>query len=78
MPKRYFTQTFYDIPDANLLLNNNIIKIRWIINNSPYDIDYKINKWVNKFNKRLRNAIIQAQKDYEKKAEFTDDNLSGF
>lgn len=78
MPKRYFTQTFYDIPDINLLLNNNIIKIRWIIDNSPYDIDYKINRWVNKFNKRLRNAIIQAQKDYEKKAKFTDDNLSGF
>lgn len=78
MPKRFFTQTFYDIPDVNILTKNKVIKIRWIIDGSPYDIDYYYNNWVNKFNKRLRNAILQAQKDFEKKAEFTDDNLIGF
>lgn len=78
MPKRYFTQTFYDIPDANVLTSNNIIKIRWIINSQPYDIDYAQNNWVNKFNKRFRNAVLEAQKDFEKKAKFKDDNLIGF
>lgn len=78
MPKRYFTQTFYNIPDANLLTQYKVVKIRWIIDSSPYDIDYAEKNWVNKFNKRLRNAIIQSQKDFEKKAKFTDDNLMGF
>lgn len=78
MPKRYFTQTFYNIPDAKLLIQHKVVKIRWIIDSSPYDIDYAENNWVNKFNKRLRNAIIQSQKDFEKKARFTDDNLMGF
>ena len=78
MPTRFFTQTFYDIPDANLLTQHKVIKIRWIIDNSPYDIDYAENNWVNKFNKRLRNAILQSQRSFEKKARFTDDNLQGF
>ena len=78
MPKRYFTQTFYNIPDANLLTQHKVIKIRWIIDSSPYDIDYLENNWVGKFNKRLRNAILQSQKNYEKKAKFTDNNLLDF
>lgn len=78
MPKRYFTQTFYDIPNVNLLIQNKVAKIRWIIDNSPYDINYAENNWIYKFNKRLGNAIRQSQKDFEKKANFADDNLSGF
>ena len=78
MPKRYFTQTFYNIPDANLLTQHKVIKIRWIIDSSPYDIDYLETNWVGKFNKRLRNAILQSQKNYEKKAKFTDNNLLDF
>lgn len=78
MPKRYFTQTFYDIPDVRILTDFKVVKIRWIIDGAPYDIDYAKNSWVGKFNKRLKNAILQAQKDFEKKAKFTDDNLSGF
>lgn len=78
MPKRYYTQTFYDIPDVNNLLENNVVKVRWIIDGKPYDIDYTENYWVGKFNKRLKNAVAQAQKDFEKKAKFTDDNLTGF
>lgn len=78
MPKRYYTQTFYDIPNIRILTNFKVVKIRWIIDGSPYDIDYAENYWVGKFNKRLKNAILQSQKDFEKKAKFTDDNLSGF
>lgn len=78
MPKRYFTQTFYNIPNVNQLIQNKVTKIRWIIDGSPYDINYAENNWINKFNKRLKNAILQSQKDFEKKANFADDNLSGF
>lgn len=78
MPKRYFTQTFYDIPNANQFTQNKVVKIRWIIDGSPYDIDYAANSWVSKFNKRLINAILQSQKDFKKKASFKDDNLLGF
>lgn len=78
MPKRYFTQTFYDIPDANFLTQHKVIKVRWIIDSKPYDIDYVESNWVSKFNKRLKNAILQSQKDFEKKAKFADDNLQGF
>jgi len=78
MPKRYFTQTFYDVPNIRLLTNFNIIKIRWIIDGKPYDIDYTESYWVVKFNKRLKKAIVESQKDFEKKAKFTDDNLTGF
>lgn len=78
MPKRYFTQTFYNIPDANLFIKHKVIKLRWIINSSPYDIDYAENNWIEKFNKRLKNAIIQAQNDFEEKAKFKDNNLIGF
>lgn len=78
MPKRYFTQTFYDIPNANQFTQNKVVKIRWIIDGTPYDIDYAENSWVGKFNKRLINAILQSQKDFKKKAAFKDDNLLGF
>lgn len=78
MPKRFFTQTYYDIPDANLIINQDVTKIRWIIDGKPYDIDYLQNNWVKKFNKRLRNAFAQAQERYEEKAKFKDDNLRGF
>lgn len=78
MPKRYFTQTFYDIPDVNTLIEHKVVKIRWIIDSAPYDIDYVEKNWVNKFNKRLRNSIVQSQNDFEKKAKFQDNKLINF
>lgn len=78
MPKRYFTQTFYDIPDIQPLLTNNVVKIRWIIDGKPYDIDYKESNWVKKFNKRLKNAINESTEKFKAKANFKDNNLLGF
>ena len=78
MPKRYYTQTFYDIPDARIFIDSKVVKLRWIIDGKPYDVDYAEKGWVKKFNKRLRNAIIQAQERYEEKARFKDNNLIGF
>lgn len=78
MPKRYYTQTFYNIPDAKVLINSKVVKLRWIIDGQPYDIDYAENGWIKKFNRRLKNAVIQAQERFEEKAKFKDNNLIGF
>jgi len=78
MPKRYFTQTFYDIPDIHVLLTHNVVKIRWIIDGEPYDIDYAEKNWVKKFNKRLKGAINQSTEKFNKQANFKDNNLEGF
>lgn len=78
MPNRYFTQTFYNITNIHNITDNNIVKIRWIIDGKPYDIDYTQSNWVHKFNKRIRNAVIEAQQRYEDKAKFKDNNLKGF
>ncbi len=75
---RYYTQTFYDIEDINQLLNHNVVKVRWIIDEKPYDIDYEQNKYTKKFNKQLHEAILQAKKKGETKENFEKDNLSGF
>lgn len=78
MPKRFFTQTFYNITNIHDIIDKNIIKLRWIIDGKPYDIDYAQNNWVKKFNKRIRNAVTQAQQRFKEKAKFKDNNLDGF
>ncbi len=78
MKKKYITQTFYDIENVWQLSNNNIIKIRWIEDNKPYDIDYKENKWAKNFNKSFHDAILQANKKEYERSSVTDDNLIGF
>ncbi len=78
MKTRYFTQTFYDIEDILQLSNSNIIKIRWIEDNKPYDIEYTDKKWAKTFNKSFHDAIQQAYKKQKEKSAFNEDKLSGF
>lgn len=78
IPGSYFTQTFYNIANIHDIIDRNIVKVRWIIDGKPYDIDYAQNDWVHKFNKRIRNAVAQAKKRYVEQAKFKDNNLKGF
>ncbi len=76
--KMYWTQTFYDIDDIMQLANSNIIKIRWIEDDKPYDIEYTDKKWAKTFNKSFHDAILQAYKKQKEKSAFNEDKLSGF